>query len=101
MFQVQHEPDRASYISHSSWDIQVHCWAVPPGVQHKLVIFHCYTRVLIKVCLETFQGYDWLDTAKNTEHHGNLVPPMYNLSQVTTPVALYWGDNDWYTAKQV
>jgi len=47
-----------------------------------------------------FQGYDWLDDTKNTEHHDNKVPPLYNLSRVTTPVAIYWGDNDWYTAKQ-
>ena len=55
----------------------------------------------MKLYLETFQGYDWLDPSKNTKHHGDMVPPMYNLSKVTTPVALYWGDNDWYTAKQV
>lgn len=57
--------------------------------------------LLIKLYLETFQGYDWLDTAKNIKHHGDLGPPLYNLSKVTTPVALYWGDNDWYVAKQV
>ena len=32
---VQHQPDRASYISHSCWNIKVHCWSVPPGVQDK------------------------------------------------------------------
>eukprot|EP00092_Neocalanus_flemingeri_P032434 GFUD01035275.1.p1 GENE.GFUD01035275.1~~GFUD01035275.1.p1 ORF type:complete len:340 (-),score=70.02 GFUD01035275.1:2-1021(-) len=46
-----------------------------------------------------FQGYDWLDKEKNAAHHEGPIPE-YNLSSVTTPVAMYWGDNDWYTARQ-
>merc|ERR1719167_2005401 len=46
-----------------------------------------------------FQGYDWLDDSKNIEHHHGPIP-IYNLSKVTSPVAVYWGDNDWYTAKE-
>jgi len=49
---------------------------------------------------QTFQGYDWMDDAKNIAHHNSSIIPVYNLSSVTTPMAVYWGDNDWYTAKQ-
>ena len=50
--------------------------------------------------IENFQGYDWLNDTKNAKHHKGSIP-VYNLSTVITPVAVYWGDNDWYTAKQV
>ena len=42
-----------------------------------------------------------MDDAKNIAHHNSSIIPVYNLSSVTTPMAVYWGDNDWYTAKQV
>jgi len=49
---------------------------------------------------QNFQGYDWMDDAKNIEHHNSSSIPVYNLSSVMSPLAIYWGDNDWYTAKQ-
>jgi len=32
---------------------------------------------------------------KNLEVYGVDPPPQYDLSKVTAPVAIYWGQNDW------
>jgi len=48
---------------------------------------------------QKFKGYDWLDEAKNKAHHQGEIP-HYSLSNVSTPIAIYWGDNDWYTARK-
>jgi lysosomal acid lipase/cholesteryl ester hydrolase len=36
---------------------------------------------------------------KNLERYGQEVPPDYDLSKITAPVALYWGENDWLGVK--
>lgn len=46
-----------------------------------------------------FHGYDWGSKAENFQHHKGEVP-VYRLEDVTTPTALYWGDNDWLAAPQ-
>jgi len=43
----------------------------------------------------SFEGYDWGSKKKNEQHHGTATPPVYSLKDVTGPVALHWGDNDW------
>ena len=35
------------------------------------------------------------------EHYGQLTPPTYDLSRVTAPVYLFWGDNDLLTTPEV
>jgi len=42
-----------------------------------------------------FHGYDWGSDKLNYQHHQGPVPE-YSLGAVETPVALYWGDNDWF-----
>merc|ERR1719341_187728 len=42
-----------------------------------------------------FHGYDWGSDKLNFQHHNGPVPD-YDLGAVKTPVALYWGDNDWF-----
>ena len=42
-----------------------------------------------------FHGYDWGSDKLNYQHHNGPVP-IYELGKVVTPVALYWGDNDWF-----
>jgi len=42
-----------------------------------------------------FHGYDWGSDKENFQHHNGPVPE-YNLGDVTTPVALYWADNDYF-----
>ena len=43
-----------------------------------------------------FHAYDWGDPQTNFQHHHEYEPPMYDLGAVTTPVALYWSDNDYF-----
>lgn len=38
---------------------------------------------------------------QNLRHYGKLVPPAYNLSLVTAPVYLFWGENDLFATPQV
>jgi hypothetical protein len=38
---------------------------------------------------------------KNMEKYGQSTPPQYNLSLVTSPVALYYSDNDRLSPVQV
>merc|ERR1711872_1016863 len=42
-----------------------------------------------------FHAYDWGSDKENFSHHGGS-PPVYDLGKVTTPVALYWSDNDYF-----
>jgi len=46
-----------------------------------------------------FHGYDWRDDKLNFQHHGGQ-PPVYRVQDVTTPVAIYYGQNDWLAASQ-
>ncbi|KAK7069841.1 hypothetical protein SK128_009354 [Halocaridina rubra] len=41
-----------------------------------------------------FSKYDY-GYIGNMNHYGQATPPLYNLSQVTTPVGLFWGNTDW------
>jgi lysosomal acid lipase/cholesteryl ester hydrolase len=38
---------------------------------------------------------------KNMQIYGQDEPPPYNLKKVKAPVALFWAENDWLSAKQV
>jgi len=40
-----------------------------------------------------FCAFDYGDDNQNI--YGQDTPPDYDLSKVTAPIALYWGDNDW------
>ncbi|KAG0722478.1 Lipase 3 [Chionoecetes opilio] len=44
-----------------------------------------------------FQKYDY-GYLGNLNHYGHATPPLYNLSAVTTPVGLFWGQTDWIAA---
>ncbi|XP_057334103.1 lipase 1-like isoform X1 [Microplitis mediator] len=45
---------------------------------------------------QTFSKYDYGET-KNLEIYNSSKPPEYNLSRVTSPVALIYSEGDWYT----
>ena len=47
-----------------------------------------------------FQKYDY-GLLGNLNHYGQSTPPPYNLSAVTTPVGLFWGQTDWVAAPGV
>lgn len=36
----------------------------------------------------------------NQNHYGQLTPPVFNLTNVTPPVALFWSDGDWIATPQ-
>lgn len=40
-----------------------------------------------------FQMYDY--GSKNIEKYNQTTAPLYNLTKVNVPVALYWADKDW------
>jgi len=48
-----------------------------------------------EINVQDFVGFDWGSEEANMEHHGQPTPPKYILEDVNTPIALYWGDNDW------
>ncbi|XP_029707753.2 lipase 3 [Aedes albopictus] len=41
-----------------------------------------------------FQQFDYGET-ENQRRYGQALPPSYNLDQITTPVALFYANNDW------
>ncbi|CAL8103706.1 unnamed protein product [Orchesella dallaii] len=45
-----------------------------------------------------FRKYDF-GRATNLEVYGQVNPPEYDISKITAPVALYWGENDWLGVK--
>jgi len=47
-----------------------------------------------------FLKYDFGKT-KNMEIYGQERPPAYDISKITAPVAVYWGENDWLAVKSV
>jgi len=47
-----------------------------------------------------FQGYDWGSKKENFQHHGPHGIPTYKLEDVTTPLAVYYGMNDWLAAAE-
>ena len=48
---------------------------------------------------ERFCAFDYGDG--NQDIYGQETPPDYDLTKVTAPVALYWGDNDWLAQQTV
>ncbi|KAF2365993.1 AB-hydrolase lipase domain [Trinorchestia longiramus] len=46
-----------------------------------------------------FTKYDY-GPLGNSNHYGQTTPPSYNLSNVITPTALFWGSNDWLAAPE-
>lgn len=44
--------------------------------------------------------FDW-DTIHNMRIYHEPKPPAYNLRRITTPMALFWAQNDWLSQKEV
>ncbi|XP_070532135.1 lysosomal acid lipase/cholesteryl ester hydrolase-like [Ptychodera flava] len=42
-----------------------------------------------------FQMYDYGTPEENKNYYNQSTPPLYYGENITTPIALYWGDNDW------
>uniref|UniRef100_T1IRA1 Lipase n=1 Tax=Strigamia maritima TaxID=126957 RepID=T1IRA1_STRMM len=41
-----------------------------------------------------FQYYDY-GTTENWHHYNQSTPPIYNLSKITTPISIFWANNDY------
>jgi len=41
-----------------------------------------------------FRKYDY-GPDKNLEVYGQEIPPEYDFTKITAPIALYWAQNDW------
>ncbi|CAL4189604.1 unnamed protein product, partial [Meganyctiphanes norvegica] len=55
--------------------------------------------VLLEVQQTVFGMYDY-GKLGNLAHYGQNTPPQYNLSLVTPPTALFWGENDYLADPQ-
>jgi lysosomal acid lipase/cholesteryl ester hydrolase len=42
-----------------------------------------------------FQAYDYGSTKKNQAKYGTSQPPIYDVTKMSTPISIYYGDNDW------
>jgi len=60
------------------------------GTSARTVVHYGQSVVSKKFCKYDF-GKD-----ENMEHYGQETPPEYDLKKVTAPVALVWGQNDWF-----
>lgn len=60
---------------------------------------HTITHYLQLVNSGKFRKYDY-GKINNYYHYKLPEPPIYNLSRVTTPVAVFWSDNDWLADPQ-
>jgi pimeloyl-ACP methyl ester carboxylesterase len=39
--------------------------------------------------------YDYGSPSENKVHYNQTTPPLYDLTKIKVPVALYWGGKDW------
>ena len=39
--------------------------------------------------------YDYASAKENMRHYNQTVAPVYDISNIKVPVALYWSQNDW------
>ncbi|XP_078361671.1 gastric triacylglycerol lipase-like isoform X2 [Oculina patagonica] len=76
-----------------------------PEIETRLPVYYSHTpagtsvRDMVHFAQMTlsnkFQMYNFGSAEKNREHYGQDTPPLYNVSAMTVPVALYWAQNDW------
>jgi len=59
---------------------------------------HTVLQYAQEVQSDEFEGYNWGSDLDNFHHHGASGVPTYDLKAVTTPLAVYWGQNDWLAA---
>ncbi|XP_015184619.1 PREDICTED: uncharacterized protein LOC107070697 [Polistes dominula] len=62
----------------------------PAGASTKTLI-----HFLQEVKSAKFRQFDY-GTKKNRQMYNSIIPPEYNISTITVPIALYYGSNDWF-----
>ncbi|KAK8400725.1 hypothetical protein O3P69_002493 [Scylla paramamosain] len=60
---------------------------------------HTFNHYAQTVMSGKFQKYDY-GLLGNLNHYGQNTPPLYNLSAVTAPIGLFWGQTDWIAPPQ-
>lgn len=73
-----------------------------------MILSHLPSGILIKTVLHygqeiksrKFCAYDY-GPEKNMQIYNATVPPDYDLSQITVPIALFHGGNDYFSADKV
>lgn len=61
------------------------------SIQGKSVLFSLFVEYF--VVIDKFQHYD-MGVVKNMKKYGQPKPPEYDLRKVTSPVVLYYSQND-------
>lgn len=67
----------------------------PAGANLKQLIHY------FQVIQGDFKQFDYHNETMNIEVYGSPVPPKYDLGQITAPVAIYYGVNDWLVSEVV
>jgi len=70
--------------------ISVYTSHSPAGTSTKNVIHFAQMTISGK-----FQMYDYGSPMSNIKHYNQTEAPLYDLTKIQTPVALYWANNDW------
>jgi lysosomal acid lipase/cholesteryl ester hydrolase len=70
--------------------IQVYVGETPAGSSTRN-LQHWQQGVLV----DSFQKYDFGSEEKNVAHYGQAVPPLYDLSKLSIPTALFAGGHDY------
>ena len=61
-----------------------------------LTILH-YGQNIVNKC---FHAYDWYDAGENMRRYGSSSAPVYRLSDVQVPVAMFWSPRDSLSSRQ-
>ena len=69
--------------------IPVYLDHIPAGTSTRPVIH--YAQLHKK---DNFVKYDFGSEEENSQHYGSPIPPNYDLSKVSAPLALFFGEND-------
>lgn len=67
-------------------------------------LFLCENFPIFAIQINTFTGdfrmFDW-GSYRNSRIYNTRKPPAYKLRKITSPVALFWAQNDWLSQKEV
>lgn len=67
---------------------------------HTFLHYTLRKQSIIKFVSGKFQQFDY-GYLENLERYGQTEPPQYDLSKVTSPVALFYANNDWLVSEKV
>ena len=65
-----------------------------------VISIRCLRHYIQMVYKRRFCAFDH-GMAENMRRYGQATPPDYDLSKVTAPTAIFWGQNDWLVTPAV